>query len=149
MSDIPANEEIPSLLATINQKHLDRRKIMSKKISLGQIADFSEGKATVIQVEGTAIIINRVKDEFYAVENRCPHMGLPLGANKVEGTVITCPFHGSKFDMRTGENLDWVTSFAGAKLPEWSRRLVAMGKKPTPIKTLRVLSENGQLFIEI
>jgi nitrite reductase/ring-hydroxylating ferredoxin subunit len=122
---------------------------MSKKISIGAIADFPAGKAQVINVNGIAIVINRVDDTFYAVENRCPHMGLPLGANKVEDNVITCPFHGSKFDMCTGENLDWVTSFAGAKLPEWSRKLVAMGKKPAPIKTFRVLSENGQLFIEI
>jgi nitrite reductase/ring-hydroxylating ferredoxin subunit len=122
---------------------------MSKKISIGSIADFPAGKAKVINAEGTAVVVNRVEDTFYAIENRCPHMGLPLGVNKVEGNVITCPFHGSKFDMCTGENLDWVTSFAGAKLPEWSRKLVAMGKKPAPIKTFRVLSENGQLFIEI
>jgi nitrite reductase/ring-hydroxylating ferredoxin subunit len=122
---------------------------MSKKISIGQISDFPAGKAQVVNVEGTAVVINRVDDKFYAVENRCAHLGLPLGANKVEGTVITCPFHGSKFDMCTGENLDWVTSFAGAKLPEWSRKMVSMGKKPAPIKAFRVLSENGQLFIEI
>jgi nitrite reductase/ring-hydroxylating ferredoxin subunit len=122
---------------------------VSKKISIGQIADFPTGKAKIIQAEGTAIVINRVDDKFYAIENRCPHMGLPLGANKVEGTTITCPFHGSKFDMCTGENLDWVTSFAGAKLPEWSRKLISMGKKPQAIKTFRVLVENNQVFIEI
>jgi len=122
---------------------------MSKKISIGQIADFPAGKAQVINVDGTAVVINRVDDKFYAVENRCAHLGLPLGANKVEGNIITCPFHSSKFDMCTGENLDWVTSFAGAKLPEWSRKMVSMGRKPAPIKTFHVLSENGQLFIEI
>ena len=121
---------------------------MSKKISIGQVSDFPAGKAQVINVEGTAVVINRVNDKFYAVENRCAHLGLPLGANKVDGTVITCPFHGSKFDMCTGENLDWVTNFAGAKLPEWSRNLVAMGRKPAPIKTFRVLAENSQLFLE-
>jgi nitrite reductase/ring-hydroxylating ferredoxin subunit len=122
---------------------------MSKKISIGQISDFSTGKAKVIQAEGIAIVINRVDDKFYAVENRCPHMGLPLGANKVDGTVITCPFHGSKFDMCTGENLDWVGSVAGIKLPEWSRKLISMGKKPESIKTFRVIKENNQIFIEI
>lgn len=122
---------------------------MSKKISIGSVADFPAGKAKVINADGTAIVITCMDDKFYAVENRCAHLGLPLGANKVEGTVITCPFHGSKFDMCTGENLDWVTGFAGAKLPDWSRKLVAMGKKPTPIKTFRVLTENGQLFIEL
>jgi hypothetical protein len=33
----------------------------------------------------------------------------------VDGNIITCPFHGSKFDMCTGENLDCVTGIAGTK----------------------------------
>lgn len=122
---------------------------MSKKISIGQVSEFPAGRAKVVQVEETKIIVNHVGDKFYAAENRCPHLGLPLGVNKVEGAVITCPFHGSKFDMCTGENLDWVTGFAGAKLPEWSRKLLAMGKKPTAIKTYRLFTEGNQLFIEI
>lgn len=122
---------------------------MSKKISIGSLADFPAGKAKVLNVDGISIVINHVDDKFYAVENRCAHLGLPLGANKVEGTVITCPFHGSQFDMCTGENLDWVTGFAGAKLPEWSRKLLALGKKPASIKTFNVICENEQLFIEI
>lgn len=90
-----------------------------------------------------------MNDKFYAVENRCAHLGRPLGANKVDNTVITCPFHDSKFNMCTGENLDWVTGIAGAKLPEWSGKLLAMGKKPAFIKTFHIFSENGQLIIEI
>jgi nitrite reductase/ring-hydroxylating ferredoxin subunit len=121
---------------------------MSKKIFIGQITDFPAGNAKVINVDGIALVVTRMDDKFYAVENRCAHLGLPLGTNKVEGDVITCPFHGSKFDMRTGENLDWVTNFAGAKLPEWSRTMVALGKKPAPIKTFHIHVENGQLFIE-
>ncbi|GEM_PF-7075428 len=48
---------------------------MSKKISIGQISDFSTGKAKVIQAEGIAIVINRVDDKFYAVENRTAFEG--------------------------------------------------------------------------
>jgi nitrite reductase/ring-hydroxylating ferredoxin subunit len=122
---------------------------MSTKISIGQVSDFPADTARVVQAAGTAVVVNHAGDKFYAVENRCPHLGLPPGAKNVEGTVLTCQFHGSKFDMRSGENLDWVTNFAGAKLPEWSRRLMAMGKKPAPIKTFPVMVEGNQLFIEI
>lgn len=122
---------------------------MNRKISIGSITDFPAGQAKVINVEGMSVVVNRVDNEFYAVENRCSHLGLPLGANKVDGTVIACPFHGSRFDMCTGENLDWVTGFAGAKLPGWSRKLLELGRKPAPIKTFNILFENGQLFIEI
>lgn len=122
---------------------------MSKKISIGKTSNFPEGKAQVARAGDTAIVVNHVNGQFYAVENRCPHMGLPLGAKKVEGAIITCPFHGSKFDMCTGENLDWVANFAGVKLPEWSRKLAAMGKKPQSLKTFRVFAEDEILFVEI
>lgn len=122
---------------------------MKKRLAIGQITDFPEGKAKVVHLEGASVVVKRVKDTFCAVENRCPHMGLPLGAGKIEGQVITCPFHGSKFDFCSGENLDWVTGVAGAKLPGWSRKLLAMGKTPSPVKSFLVLQEDGTLYIEL
>ena len=122
---------------------------MSNKILIGSPKDFPAGKAKVVNANGTSIVVNHVDDKFYAVENRCAHLGFPLGTNRVEGTEIACPIHGSRYDMRTGENLDWVVGIAGSKLPDWSRKLLAMGRKPAPLKTFPVLSENGQLFIEM
>lgn len=117
------------------------------KVNIGKANKFEIGKTRVVRAGGATIVVNRAENGFCAVANRCPHLALPIANGKVEGNVITCPFHGSKFDMRTGENLDWVTSFAGAKLPNWSRRLVAMGKKPTPIETFQVTLENDDVFI--
>lgn len=119
------------------------------KINIGKINEFEIGKPRILRAGGVAIIVNRAENGFCAVANHCPHLGLPIANGKVEGNVITCPFHGSKFDMCTGENLDWVTSFAGAKLPNWSRRLMTMGKKPTPIETFRVILENDTVFVII
>ncbi|MCS6992375.1 MAG: Rieske (2Fe-2S) protein [Anaerolineales bacterium] len=119
------------------------------KINIGRINDFEIGKPRVVRAGGATIVVNRTENGFCAVANHCPHLGLPIAGGKIEGNVITCPFHGSRFDMCTGENLDWVTSFAGAKLPEWSRRLVAMGKKPTPIETFAVTLENENVFVTI
>lgn len=117
------------------------------KVNIGRLTDFPVGTPRVVRAGVTTIIVNRTETGLCAVANRCPHLGLPMASGKVEGNVITCPFHGSKFDMCTGENLDWVTSFAGAKLPEWSRRFVAMGKQPTPIETFKVTVENGEVFV--
>jgi nitrite reductase (NADH) small subunit/3-phenylpropionate/trans-cinnamate dioxygenase ferredoxin subunit len=39
---------------------------------------------------------------FYAVNYICPHMGGPLGEGKLEGCVVSCPWHGWTFDVRTG-----------------------------------------------
>ncbi len=119
------------------------------KINLGKVTEFQIGKPRVVRAGGIALVINRTENGFCAVANHCPHLGLPIANGKVEGNVITCPFHGSRFDMCTGENLDWVTSFAGAKLPNWSRRLMTMGKKPTPIETFQVTLENDSVFVNI
>ncbi len=122
---------------------------MSKRIFLTSLSDFSEKGRQVFNVEGTSVLVVKVGEQFRAVANKCPHLGLPLAGGKVEEETITCPFHGSKFDLKTGENLDWVTSFAGVKIPGWSRKLLEMGKQPTPLQTFPVVIEDGRLYIEL
>lgn len=39
------------------------------------------------------------------VENACLHIGNPLDDGPVNGTVVTCPWHGWQYDLRTGEQL--------------------------------------------
>lgn len=121
---------------------------MSKRIFLTSLNDFPAKGRAVFQVEGISVLVLKVGGQFRAVSNRCPHLGLPLAGGKVEGETITCPFHGSKFDLKSGENLDWVTNFAGRKIPEWSRRLLEMGKRPASLPTFPVIIEDGKLFIE-
>ncbi|MGQ9833581.1 MAG: Rieske (2Fe-2S) protein [Candidatus Villigracilaceae bacterium] len=121
---------------------------MSKRVFLTNLSDFPGNRAT-FTVEGHPLLVVRQEENFYALVNKCPHLGLPLTNGKVEGDAITCPFHNSRFDLKSGENLDWVTGLAGAKLPEWSRRLLAMGKKPAPLHVFAVAVEDGKLYIEI
>jgi len=120
-----------------------------KKVKIGTLADFPQGKLRIIRAEGVMVVVNHTESGFCAVENRCPHLGFPIGLGQVEGNVITCPFHGSKFDMCTGENLDWVTSLAGVKLPSWTRRLMMMGKEPTRIQTFQITQEGDEVFVLI
>lgn len=122
---------------------------MSQRVFLANLSDFSEKGRQVFSVQGSSVLVIKVAEQFYAVANHCPHLGLPLASGKVEGSTITCPFHGSKFDLASGENLDWVTSFAGLKIPQWSRRLLEMGKKPTPLQTFPIIVEEGKLYIEL
>lgn len=51
------------------------------------------------------VAIYRVAGTLCAIADRCPHAGATLSAGESEGTVITCPGHGSRFDIRTGERL--------------------------------------------
>lgn len=56
-------------------------------------------------VGGTQIAIATVGDAFYAFGDTCTHRGCSLAEGGLEATVVTCPCHGSQFDVTTGEVL--------------------------------------------
>lgn len=75
----------------------------------------------VVEVEGRPVGVISVGDAFYAIHDRCPHMGpsmcrgtvsgtfLPAGAQELvygkHDRVIRCPWHGWEFDLETGRSL--------------------------------------------
>lgn len=75
---------------------------MSRVVRVGEARDFEDGKGKVVRVEGVALAIFRVKDEFFALQNTCLHRGGPLGEGTLEGYDVTCPWHGWTYDVRSG-----------------------------------------------
>ena len=61
--------------------------------------------ATLETVAGGLIVaLMNVDGTFHAIEGVCPHQGGPLGKGRLEGTTLTCPWHGWQFDVTTGKN---------------------------------------------
>lgn len=118
------------------------------KTKIAELASLTEGKPFCVKTPSLNILLIRRGAAVHAIENRCPHLGLPMARGKVAGEEIVCPFHGSRFDIRTGENTDWVSAVAGLKLPAWSSSLLSFGKKPQPIRTYPVSLEGQDVFIE-
>ena len=54
-------------------------------------------------VDGRRLCLVRVHDEVFAVEDRCPHRDFPLSGGDVQDGCLECPFHGARFDVRTGQ----------------------------------------------
>lgn len=52
---------------------------------------------------GTRIAIANVAGAFYAFGDTCTHLGCSLAEGDLEGTIVTCPCHGSEFDVTTGD----------------------------------------------
>ncbi len=84
-----------------------------------RVAGTSEIPAGTIKecAVGTAVIaLANVGGTFHAISNTCLHRGGPLGQGLLEGAVVTCPWHGWQFDVRTGktvQNTDFgVTCYA-------------------------------------
>lgn len=51
------------------------------------------------------ILVCNADGEFYAIENKCPHIQIPLDGGRLAGCVLECPLHGGKLDVRDGCDL--------------------------------------------
>jgi 3-phenylpropionate/trans-cinnamate dioxygenase ferredoxin component len=60
------------------------------------------GKAIRVTVDGTAVAVFNVGGVLFGVDAKCTHVGGPLDQGALSGTTVTCPWHGSQFDLRTG-----------------------------------------------
>jgi nitrite reductase/ring-hydroxylating ferredoxin subunit len=112
-------------------------------------AEVRENASLAAKADGVRLLLTRIDGKVHAIENKCPHLGLSMTRGKVDGAVIHCPWHGSTFDACTGANLDWINSVAGMKVPDWSRGLIAFGKKPSAIRTFATHEEGGRVFVEL
>jgi 3-phenylpropionate/trans-cinnamate dioxygenase ferredoxin component len=101
------------------------------------------GEMKEVEAGGYKFNLARVGDRYFASEARCPHMGGKLADGKLEGTIVTCPVHGSQFDLADGRNIRW-TNWSGAMLA-----LTKIMKKPRNLRTYPVVIEQDTLFIEV
>lgn len=74
-------------------------------VTVAKVKDIPPGTGKTVEVQGVWIALFNVKGSFFAVDNCCPHAGGPLGEGYLADAVIECPWHGWKFDVRTGERV--------------------------------------------
>ena len=118
-------------------------------IEIARSAEIIEGIVRISSAAGHNVAITRVNGTVCAFENKCPHMGLSLARGKISDGAITCPFHGSRFDIRSGKNLAWASSVLGAKMPGWSHKVLAVGKPPADLKIIAVTEHDGWVFAKL
>jgi len=96
---------------------------------IAETKDVLKKQMQVFNVKGQEILVINVEGKFYALENRCPHLGYPLFFGSLEGDTLICGFHSAKFNVRTGKSLGLVTS--------------------EPLKTFPVKIHDSSIFIEV
>jgi len=74
-------------------------------VSLGDGAVLEQGKLAAFEVGPERIAVANAEGKLYAFDDPCPHRQCSLAEGRLEGTVVTCPCHGSQFDVTTGERL--------------------------------------------
>ena len=77
---------------------------MANWIRAATVDDFNAHSSREVVVGGRVLALFRVGDQFFALDGICPHQGGPLGKGQLQGCVITCPWHGWQFDVRTGQH---------------------------------------------
>ena len=68
-----------------------------------RVEDIRPGTCMKAVVNGHDVVIFNVDGEFYATQPDCTHWDGPLCEGSIAGEVVTCPWHGSQFNVRTGE----------------------------------------------
>lgn len=116
---------------------------MGEYMEAGRTSDFLNGTKKKVILGEKEILLAMAGGHYYAVSNNCPHMNGDLSAGTLEGTVITCPRHGSQFDIREGANIRWL----------WGTGIIsAVGKvlkSPQSLKTYKVKVEGDNILIEV
>jgi len=134
---------------------MDNNKIEWTKLS--DIKSFDNNSEQLCKVKRDDILVVKDNDEFYAINNRCPHLGLALnlgGCNKKDKTVH-CKFHSSDFSYKTGEVKEWLNVKGFEKFMMWlfskfdkdAREMMTM--EPKPVETFLTKVEDDHVWVGI
>lgn len=79
---------------------------MATFVRVAEVEEITEGRAKVFRIRDREIAVFQADGAIHAVKNTCPHRSIPLDGGTVENGVLTCPGHGWRFDLKTGDCLD-------------------------------------------
>jgi len=78
---------------------------MADYIEAGKADEIEDGGIKTYKVQGKDVLVAKYDGNYFAMGRYCTHMGADLSQGTLEGKIITCPRHGSKFDITTGESI--------------------------------------------
>ena len=78
----------------------------AKRFSLARLEELPPGTCRSVETEFGWIAIYNVEGRIYATDDVCPHAGGPLGEGHMKEDCIVCPWHGWRFNVRTGQRVD-------------------------------------------
>lgn len=91
--------------------------------------ELPSGSMKAVEVNGKPVLLANLEGEYYAIGNVCTHMSCTLTDGTLNGEVVTCPCHGSRFNIKNG-------AVVGGP-----------AKKPEP--AYQVKTEEGQILINM
>jgi nitrite reductase/ring-hydroxylating ferredoxin subunit len=79
--------------------------VPTKDVVVASEADIPDGQRKIVQVDSLSIGVFHHDGQWYAVRNSCIHRGGPVATGRLDGDILTCPWHGFQFNLRTAQCL--------------------------------------------
>lgn len=76
---------------------------MARTVKVARTSEIAPGSGKSIDVEGERVALFNVDGSFHAIEDGCTHVGGPLGEGTLDGAEVVCPWHGARFNVKTGK----------------------------------------------
>lgn len=115
---------------------------MAEFVKVCATSDVPSGTMKKFSIEGYDVLVANIDGSYFAIDNYCPHTSGDLSAGKLEGSVVTCPRHGSQFDIKDGKCIRW------AQMGPVISTIVKMIKPPRPAYSYKVKIEGGSVLVE-
>jgi 3-phenylpropionate/trans-cinnamate dioxygenase ferredoxin subunit len=112
-------------------------------VEAAKAGEFQDGTMKEVEIQGKRILLARIKGKYYATQGRCPHFGGNLSHGVLDGTVVTCPLHGSRFDLTDGHVVAWVGR------PGVVSTITRGLKSPRSLDTYKVKIEGDKILVEV
>ena len=93
---------------------------MDDFVKVAKTSDLADDETMLVEVEAERIVLSNIGGSFYAIGEVCTHAEGPLSEGDVEDGAVECPWHGSRFDLRTGEA---TSPPAGEAVPRYGVRI--------------------------
>ncbi|MHC1681236.1 MAG: Rieske (2Fe-2S) protein [Methanomassiliicoccales archaeon] len=106
-----------------------------RSIKVAKLSELSTGTMMGVEIEGKHYLLANVDGKLFAMSGLCSHMAGRLWEGTLDGYVVKCPKHGSRFDVRTGEVVSQV-------------RIPLIGKAK-PLDTYKTSVVGEDIFIEM
>ena len=75
---------------------------MAEYVTVAKLSEVPPGEMKSMELEGEAVVIANVNGEVFAFGGECTHVGGPLGEGTLADEIVECPWHGGRFNVRSG-----------------------------------------------
>lgn len=96
-------------------------------VTVARADEIAPGEMKLVEVAGEEVVVANVDGTYYAFGNECTHVGGPLAEGELEGDQVSCPWHNTLFNVKTGEPVS------------------GPGKDPVPTYQVRVQGDEIQV----